>query len=154
MMMAVAVDRAEAFVFRSLVSHLQSRSQDVSNIDLMNLSGFCRNCLSKWYLMGARSIAATATATTAAATTATAAAWCASLTYDDACARVYGMGYADWKKQYQKKATASQMAVFEEGKRKGLHATHSGLDIKSPPAPPQSSRNAAQATCRVIRVGE
>ncbi|EKT4524250.1 DUF1244 domain-containing protein [Pseudomonas putida] len=86
----------EAAAFRRLVEHLQKRT-DVQNIDLMNLSGFCRNCLSKWYKAAAdeRQI---------------------EVSLDDARERVYGMPYADWKAQYQKEASAEQHATFEKGK--------------------------------------
>lgn len=86
----------EAAAFRRLVAHLDSR-KDVQNIDLMNLSGFCRNCLSKWYKAEAdeRHI---------------------ELSLDDAREVVYGMPYADWKAQYQKEANADQQAAFAKGK--------------------------------------
>ncbi len=71
----------EAAAFRHLVEHLQSRT-DVQNIDLMNLAGFCRNCLSKWY-------AAAATERGVA------------LELDDARQYVYGMPYAEWKAKHQ-----------------------------------------------------
>lgn len=76
----------EAAAFRRLVEHLQKRT-DVQNIDLMNLSGFCRNCLSKWYKAAAdeRQV---------------------DITLDDAREAVYGMPYAEWKAQYQKEASA------------------------------------------------
>ncbi|OCT24266.1 DUF1244 domain-containing protein [Pseudomonas putida] len=86
----------EAAAFRRLVDHLQKRT-DVQNIDLMNLSGFCRNCLSKWYKAAAdeRQV---------------------ELSLDDAREAVYGMPYAEWKAQYQKEASAEQHAAFEQGK--------------------------------------
>lgn len=86
----------EAAAFRRLVAHLDSR-KDVQNIDLMNLSGFCRNCLSKWYKTAAdeRQI---------------------DLSLDDAREAVYGMPYADWKSLYQKEASAEQHAAFAKGK--------------------------------------
>lgn len=86
----------EAAAFRRLVEHLQKRT-DVQNIDLMNLSGFCRNCLSKWYKAAAdeRQL---------------------DLSLDDAREAVYGMPYAEWKAQYQKEASADQQAAFERGK--------------------------------------
>ena len=86
----------EAAAFRRLVDHLQKRT-DVQNIDLMNLSGFCRNCLSKWYKAAAdeRQI---------------------DLSLDDAREVVYGMPYAEWKTQYQKEASAEQQAAFAKGK--------------------------------------
>lgn len=86
----------EAAAFRRLVAHLRERT-DVQNIDLMNLSGFCRNCLSKWYKAAAdeRQI---------------------DLSLEDAREVVYGMPYAEWKTQYQKEASAEQQAAFAKGK--------------------------------------
>jgi hypothetical protein len=74
--------RIEAAAFRRLVAHLRERT-DVQNIDLMNLAGFCRNCLAKWYRMAAADLGEP---------------------LDDACAReiVYGMPYDEWKQRYQK----------------------------------------------------
>ena len=82
----------EAAVFRRLLSHLDGR-RDVQNIDLMNLAGFCRNCLSRWYAEAAAE---------------------AGVTLDKERAReiVYGMPYADWKAQYQTEATPEQAAQF------------------------------------------
>jgi hypothetical protein len=71
----------EAAAFRRLISHLQERT-DVQNIDLMNLAGFCRNCLSKWYAEAANESGLV-------------------LSKDDARERVYGMPYGEWKAQYQ-----------------------------------------------------
>lgn len=72
----------EAAAFRRLLAHLDSR-KDVQNLDLMNLAGFCRNCLSKWYR-------------------AEAAARGAEITDEAARERVYGMPYSEWKTRYQK----------------------------------------------------
>ena len=85
----------EAAAFRTLVAHLRERA-DVQNIDLMNLAGFCRNCLSKWYKAAAdeRQI---------------------EVSLDDAREVVYGMPYAEWKAQYQKEASAEQQAAFAKG---------------------------------------
>jgi uncharacterized protein len=88
--------RIEAAVFRRLLQHLDSR-KDVQNIDLMNLAGFCRNCLAKWYA--------------AAATEAGEA-----VDYDAARERVYGMPYEEWKSRYQAEANAGQLADFQRGK--------------------------------------
>ena len=97
-------NQIEAAAFRGLVKHLQRRA-DVQNIDLMNLSGFCRNCLAKWYLAAAgdREVA---------------------LDYDQAREHIYGMPFAKWKKSYQADATPEQKATFEE--TKPLHAVISG----------------------------
>ena len=81
-----------ADVAERLITHLQSRT-DVQNIDLMNLSGFCRNCLSKWYLAAAekRNV---------------------SLDYDKSRELIYGMPYHEWKSKYQKEASKEQLENF------------------------------------------
>lgn len=84
----------EAAVFRRLVAHLQERT-DVQNIDLMNLSGFCRNCLSRWYAEAAEETGL-------------------SIDKDDAREVVYGMPYHEWKDRYQTEATPEQMAKLKE----------------------------------------
>jgi hypothetical protein len=84
----------EAQVFRDLVQHLRERT-DVQNIDLMNLAGFCRNCLSKWYRSAAEEQGI-------------------ELSYDDAREIVYGMPYDEWKAKYQTEATAEQKQKFQE----------------------------------------
>jgi len=86
----------EAAAFRRLVAHFRERT-DVQNIDLMNLSGFCRNCLSKWYRAAAEDKGL-------------------ELSYDDAREIVYGMPYADWKAKYQTEASAEQKAAYEQNK--------------------------------------
>ncbi len=82
----------EAAAFRRLVTHLRERT-DVQNIDLMNLSGFCRNCLSKWYAAAAKDRGLT-------------------VDYDKAREMIYGMPYADWKAKHQTEATAEQKAAY------------------------------------------
>lgn len=84
----------EAAAFRTLVSHLRERT-DVQNIDLMNLSGFCRNCLSKWYVAAAEEKGL-------------------DIGYEDARELVYGMPYSEWKSKYQKEATPEQLAKMKE----------------------------------------
>ncbi len=86
----------EAATFRRLLEHLQNRS-DVQNIDLMNLAGFCRNCLGKWYKAVAdeRGI---------------------DISADAARDGIYGMPYAQWKAQHQKEASAEQLAQFDKSK--------------------------------------
>ena len=83
----------EAAAFRRLVSHLRERT-DVQNIDLMNLSGFCRNCLSRWYGEAAADHGI-------------------ELSKEESREIVYGMPFDEWKKQYQTEATAEQKAAFE-----------------------------------------
>jgi uncharacterized protein len=83
----------EAAVFRRLVQHFQART-DVQNIDLMVLSGFCRNCLGDWYREAAAQKGIV-------------------MEKDEARGLVYGMAPAEWRKKYQKEATPEQMAAFE-----------------------------------------
>lgn len=84
----------EAAVFRRLIEHLDSR-KDVQNIDLMNLSGFCRNCLSKWYVAAAKEVDV-------------------EVSYEDARELVYGMPYSEWKEKHQSEATEEQLRLFKE----------------------------------------
>ena len=84
----------EAAAFRRLVEHLRERT-DVQNIDLMNLAGFCRNCLSKWYLAAAQERGV-------------------GMTDPEARETVYGMPYDEWKKRYQKEATPEQKKALGE----------------------------------------
>jgi hypothetical protein len=83
----------EAAAFRRLVEHLRTRT-DVQNIDLMNLSGFCRNCLSKWYRAAAEERGI-------------------EMSYDHAREIVYGMSYDEWKAKHQTEATPEQRAAYE-----------------------------------------
>ncbi|KAB2849148.1 MAG: DUF1244 domain-containing protein [Hyphomicrobiaceae bacterium] len=82
----------EAAAFRKLVAHLRKRT-DVQNIDLMNLSGFCRNCLANWFMEAASAKGH-------------------SLSKDEAREIIYGMPYAEWTKQHQKEATEEQKRKF------------------------------------------
>jgi len=81
----------EAAAFRRLVEHLRGRT-DVQNIDLMNLAGFCRNCLSRWYREAAEERGI-------------------KLSDDAAREHIYGMPYAEWKEKYQKEASPEQKAA-------------------------------------------
>jgi hypothetical protein len=87
----------EAAAFRRLVAHLRERT-DVQNIDLMNLAGFCRNCLSRWYREAAeeRHI---------------------PLSDPEARTIVYGMPYDEWKAKYSKEATPAQKAGFDAAQK-------------------------------------
>lgn len=82
----------EAAVFRHLLKHLDENKQ-VQNIDLMNLAGFCRNCLSKWYRSAAEDKGI-------------------DLDYEAAREIIYGIPYSDWKNAYQTEATESQLDQF------------------------------------------
>ena len=84
----------EAAAFRTLVDHLRTRT-DVQNIDLMNLSGFCRNCLSKWYRAAAEERGI-------------------EMSYDEAREIVYGMTYDEWKAKHQTEASPEKNAKFDE----------------------------------------
>ena len=88
--------KIEAAVFRQLIKHFGERT-DVQNIDLMNLSGFCRNCLSKWYSAAAQELGQT-------------------VDYEQAREIVYGMPYSEWKAKYQLEATEEQLAAFNDKK--------------------------------------
>jgi hypothetical protein len=86
----------EAAAFRRLIEHLRGRT-DVQNIDLMNLAGFCRNCLSNWYkeAADARKI---------------------PLSKEDSREIVYGMPYETWKQQHQSEAPAAAQAAFQQNR--------------------------------------
>jgi hypothetical protein len=84
----------EAAVFRRLVDHLRTRT-DVQNIDMMNLAGFCRNCLSNWLKDAADAKGV-------------------PLTKDESRAEVYGMPYEEWKAKYQRDATPEQQTAFTQ----------------------------------------
>lgn len=88
----------EAAAFRRLVKHLRER-HDVQNIDLMNLAGFCRNCLSNWYREAAEEAGV-------------------PLSKDQSREVVYGMPYEDWKEKYQAEASDAQKAAFEQNRPK------------------------------------
>ena len=88
----------EAAVFRRLLAHLDSR-KDVQNIELMTLAGFCRNCLSKWYVAEAESRGE-------------------EVGMEAARERVYGMPYDTWKERYQTEATPEQLAAFDKASGK------------------------------------
>lgn len=94
----------EAAAFRGLVAHLQKRT-DVQNIDLMGLSGFCRNCLAKWYNAAAteRDI---------------------EMSYDEAREVIYGMPHMEWRDKFQTEASDDQKQKFND--TKPLHADISG----------------------------
>ncbi|WP_341368645.1 DUF1244 domain-containing protein [Yoonia sp. BS5-3] len=85
----------EAAAFRRLQQHLMDERKDVQNIDMMNLAGFCRNCLSRWYQEAAneRGIA---------------------MTKDEGREAYYGMPFAEWKEKYQTEASADAQAAFTE----------------------------------------
>jgi hypothetical protein len=89
----------EAAAFRRLVAHLRTHTE-VQNIDLMNLAGFCRNCLSKWYRAAAEGQGV-------------------EMSYEDAREIIYAMPYAEWKSRHQREATPEQRAAYD-----ARHAHH------------------------------
>ncbi len=88
----------EAAAFRRLLEHLRSRT-DVQNIDMMNLAGFCRNCLSNWMKDAADGQGV-------------------PMTKDESREAVYGMPFAEWKTKYQKEASVEQKAAFDKASPK------------------------------------
>jgi hypothetical protein len=94
----------EAAAFRGLLEHLQRRT-DVQNIELMNLAGFCRNCLAKWYQGAAEARGV-------------------DMDYEQARTVIYGMPYAEWKDKYQTEASPDQQQKFSD--TRPLHAHVSG----------------------------
>jgi hypothetical protein len=88
----------EAAVYRRLVEHLRART-DVQNIDLMNLAGFCRNCLSNWMKEAADAEGV-------------------AMSKDESREAVYGMPYDEWRAKYQKEASSAQQAALEKGAHK------------------------------------
>ena len=125
----------EAAAFRRLVEHLRERT-DVQNIDLMNLAGFCRNCLSNWYREAAEAAGV-------------------ELSKDESREIVYGMPYAEWQQKYQTEASDAKKAAFEASRPAGslkarlgfpirrsaspLDPTAGASGIEPPPSPPPSS---------------
>ncbi|CAM5484598.1 hypothetical protein ATER59S_03349 [Aquamicrobium terrae] len=88
----------ESAAFRRLVQHLRGRG-DVQNIDLMNLAGFCRNCLSNWYREAAEAEGV-------------------AMTKDEAREIIYGMPYGEWQARHQTEASDAQKAAFEANRPK------------------------------------
>ncbi|MDD7971504.1 DUF1244 domain-containing protein [Roseinatronobacter alkalisoli] len=84
----------EAAAFRALLAHLDKRS-DVQNIDMMNLAGFCRNCLSRWYQEAANARGL-------------------DMDKDTAREAIYGMPYSEWQAKYQTEANADKQAAFQK----------------------------------------
>ena len=90
------VTELEAAAFRQLVEHMRTRT-DVQNIDLMNMAGFCRNCLANWYQEAATEKGV-------------------QLTKDGAREVIYGMPYSEWQARYQGEASAEAKAKFDKSK--------------------------------------
>ena len=99
-------ERAEAAAFRTLVRHLQQRT-DVQNIDMMTLAGFCRNCLSRWYAEAAEAEGV-------------------ALDKMEAREIVHGMPFEEWKRRHQTEASEAQKAAFETAHANGDGASGGG----------------------------
>eukprot|EP00756_Hemistasia_phaeocysticola_P001573 Hpha_TRINITY_DN11112_c0_g1::TRINITY_DN11112_c0_g1_i1::g.28081::m.28081 len=113
-------DDLESFAWRELVAHLREHAE-VQNIDLMNLAGFCRNCLSKWLFLGAHRLGR-------------------RMEYDEAVFAVYGMTIKDWKARHQTEATPEALKRFKEGQSR-----HAKIDVDTK-QPAQGSAGVAAAT--------
>ena len=96
----------QSATFERLLQHLDQR-KDVQNIDLMNLAGFCRNCLSKWYLAAAKDRDI-------------------ELNFDQARENIYGMPYSEWKDKHQNEASQNQQELYK--KTQALHAKITGYE--------------------------
>ncbi len=94
--MTESQEKFEAAAFRRLVAHLQERT-DVQNIELMNLAGFCRNCLANWYREAADADGE-------------------MLSKEQSREFIYGMPYAEWQQRFQREASAEQKAAFEQAR--------------------------------------
>ena len=92
----------QAAVLRRLLKHLNEERPDVQNIDLMNLAGFCRNCLAGWYREAAAERGL-------------------DLTEEESRQAIYGMPFEEWKAQHQKEATPEQLAAFRAGQQHNGH---------------------------------
>ena len=88
----------EAAIFNRLIDHLKNEPE-IQNIDLMNLAGFCRNCLSKWYVEEASALGE-------------------SINEESARELIYGMDYGEWKSKYQKPATEEQLKAMDARQKK------------------------------------
>lgn len=95
-MTSTSSEAVEAAVFRRLLQHLDD-NKGVQNIELMNLAGFCRNCLAKWYVAAAEESGE-------------------GVDYEAARERVYGMPYSEWKARFQAEASAEQLAALNAGR--------------------------------------
>ncbi len=127
----------EAAVFRRLVEHLRART-DVQNIDLMNLAGFCRNCLSNWLKEEADARGA-------------------DLSKDESREAVYGMPYETWKQTYQGAASAEQLEAMKKAQSGALTLFSSLLCLTSPERrphiPPHPGECASRASRRMAACG-
>ncbi|KAL3924653.1 MAG: hypothetical protein SGARI_005993, partial [Bacillariaceae sp.] len=151
------VEKLEAGAFQALVEHLKERSNEVPNIDLMTVSGFCRNCLAKWLVVEARKMANDTSSVDADVIRAL-----NSMGYDEAAQHVYGMEYPEWKKRHASKASDEQMERFNASKplwakhnKEMLQKRETGAPVavnmaneaSSQPAPAPSSSSLLSNVC-------
>jgi len=155
------LEKLEAGAFQQLCEHLRQRSEEVQNIDLMTISGFCRNCLAKWLVVEARKLSdelkiSSASSSSSSSTQADADTIQAldAMGYDEAAEYVYGMGYDDWKKRYAKKATDAVMEKYNASKN--LHAKHNkdflAARADKPPTPTNASSGSTQTGTMMSKV--
>jgi len=120
------IKRLESGVFQSLCTHLRERSDEVPNIDLMTVSGFCRNCLSKWLVIEARKLSDSIQKKDGSSSDSEnieeVVRALDAMGYDEAAQYVYGMMYPEWKKRHAQKASVEQMEKFNNSKP--LWASH------------------------------
>eukprot|EP00756_Hemistasia_phaeocysticola_P001575 Hpha_TRINITY_DN11112_c0_g1::TRINITY_DN11112_c0_g1_i3::g.28086::m.28086/K15376/GPHN; gephyrin len=116
-------DDLESFAWRELVAHLREHAE-VQNIDLMNLAGFCRNCLSKWLFLGAHRLGR-------------------RMEYDEAVFAVYGMTIKDWKARHQTEATPEALKRFKEGQSR-----HAKIDVDTKQPSPGSDKPSISVVSR------
>ncbi|KAL7530380.1 hypothetical protein ACHAXR_005993, partial [Thalassiosira sp. AJA248-18] len=124
------MEQMTAGAFRALCEHLRVRSDQVQNMDLMTIGGFCRNCLAKWMVIEARTLSKNLHLDKNLAISFVGNEdKCLriidaldSFGYDEAAKEVYGVTYPEWKKRHQKKATEEQLRLYKESTH--LHATH------------------------------
>src|SRR5262245_52463651 len=111
----------EAAAFRRLIRHLRER-HEVQNIDLMNMAGFCRNCLANWYQEAARDKGL-------------------ALTKEGAREVIYGMPYQEWQAKHETEASPVQQAGFAQSKPHAQSSLHQALgSALAPPLPTQPRR--------------
>ena len=155
--------KLEAGAFASLCSHLRDRSDAVQNIDLMALSGFCRNCLAKWLVLEARKMSAELLLQqqdnhTNSNNSSNLIQALDALGYDETAEHVYGCTYPEWKKRHATKATDEQMDRYNASKP--LHAAHDKEVLKvkaerpSPVVADDNNTNAAASNSRPAGTGD
>jgi len=147
----LVMERMASGAFENLCEHLRRRSDTVQNMDLMTISGFCRNCLSKWMVLEARQLSKQLLEDSSVAVSLTIPLdqcehvinFLNSFGYNEAAKIVYGLAYPVWKKRHQQKATEEKLRLYKESAH--LHATHDAELMKS-----ESASGCGALTGRVL----